>query len=51
MLIRNFTKEFKQTIVDLVIQYNNEQLHSSIAYKTPAEKELEIRLKNYIKVA
>jgi len=31
--------------------YNNERLHSSIGYKTPAEKELEIRLKNYTKVA
>ena len=30
--------------------YNNERLHSALEYKTPAEKELEIRLKNYKKV-
>jgi len=38
-------------IKEYVKWYNNERLHSSLDYKTPAEKELEIRFKNYKKVA
>lgn len=31
--------------------YNYKRLHSALNYKTPAEKELEIKMNNYIKVA
>jgi putative transposase len=31
--------------------YNNERLHSAIKYKTPAEKEIELTIKKYKKIA
>ena len=38
-------------IKEYVKWYNNERLHSYLGYKTPEEKELEIRFKNYQKVS
>jgi len=38
-------------IADYINWYNYERLHSSLDYKTPVEKELELRTKNHKKVA
>ncbi|NQX86122.1 MAG: IS3 family transposase, partial [Flavobacteriaceae bacterium] len=38
-------------IEDYINWYNYERLHSSLAFKTPAEKELEIKMFNLNKSA
>lgn len=43
--------EAKIVINDYIHWYNYKRLHSTIGYKTPAEKELEIKIKNNRKVA
>ncbi len=43
--------EAKIVINDYIHWYNYKRLHSTIGYKTPAEKELEIKINNNRKVA
>jgi len=43
--------EAENVISQYVNWYNYQRLHSSLDYKTPAEKELEIKINNYRKVA
>jgi transposase InsO family protein len=43
--------EILKIIKDYMFWYNNVRIHSSIDYKTPAEKELELKLKHYREVA
>ena len=43
--------EAQRVIIDYVNWYNNQRLHSSLGYKTPAEKELEIKINNNRKIA
>ncbi len=43
--------EAKTVINEYMNWYNYKRLHSALDYKTPAEKELEIKINNYIKVA
>jgi putative transposase len=40
-----------ETIKSYINWYNYKRIHSSIGYKTPAEKELEIRINNFMNVA
>lgn len=41
-----------ETVINEYINwYNYKRIHSALDYKTPAEKELEIKINNYIKVA
>ena len=49
----NFTSylDAYKTIEDYINWYNYERLHSSLAFKTPAEKELEIKINNINKSA
>ncbi len=49
----NFRSIFQaESIIGKYINwYNYQRLHSSLDYKTPAEKELEIKINNYRKVA
>ena len=41
----------KKIIDEYINWYNYQRIHSSLGYKTPAERELEIRTKNYYNVA
>ena len=41
----------KRVIADYINWYNYERLHSSINFKTPAEKELELRIEKYRNIA
>jgi len=41
----------KRVIADYINGYNYERLHSSINYKNPAEKELELRIEKYRNIA
>jgi len=49
----NFKSFFQAyNVIDKYINwYNNKRVHSALDYKTPAEKELELRIKNYQKTA
>lgn len=47
---KTFLKAY-DIIKSYIYWYNNSRIHSSLNYKTPAEKELELKIKNYNKVA
>jgi len=47
----NSILEAKMIINEYMNWYNYKRLHSALNYKTPAEKELEIKINNYKKVA